>query len=139
MIEKAEKKAEETEKVAKEAEEEYEATKDEALGNSPLKQVQKQKKNNDLLSMVAVGTTAYLTARAIKCCSSSVCSMCAPWTAMATLAALQTKKMFKKSDELALTACTMSTDKNDPVCAGGGSGSIKIGDKLKSQDGKESE
>ena len=103
------------------------ATIGQSAGDSPLNQVKKRKKKNDVLSVVALGTTAFLTVKAIKCCRSQGCSMCPVWTAMAIAAGIQTKKMFDKSDDLGSTACTMSTDKNDPTCSGGGSKNLQIG------------
>ena len=101
------------------AQKEYDESKDEKVSNSPLQQVQKKKKDTNLLAWVGVGTTAYLFNKCRVCyagCSHGCHARCAHWCVMGGAAGWQTKKMFDKENELGETAQTMCTSTNDPSC-----------------------
>ena len=119
----------------KEAEEEGEKKPGEGI-ESPLKQVRKKKKDMGLYAALGVGTTAFLTYKAVTCCSSSpACSMCGPYSAMAALAGTQTLKMFQKKNEFEDTeqALCVKDPNNANSCLGDGESekggeNIKVGD-----------
>ena len=107
----------------KEAEEEGKNKPGEGI-ESPLKQVRKKKKDMGLYAALGVGTTAFLTYKAVTCCSSTHCPMCGPYSAMAALAGTQTLKMFQKKNEFKATeqALCVKDPNNASRCLGDGDG-----------------
>ena len=103
---------------------EHKKLKTEEASKSPLEQVQKKKKETNLLAYVGVGTTAFLGYKAKTTCSSccwvthpSCCGQCAMLLGMTAAAGLQTKAMFGKKNELGETAQALCTTVNDPSCS----------------------
>ena len=90
--------------------------------NSPLEQVQKQKKDTNLLAYVGAGTTAFLAYKAAQnqaCCSSrnpGCCQRAVYYGGLAVAAGIQTNKMFQKGNDLGQTAYAMCASAHDPNC-----------------------
>lgn len=85
---------------------------------APLEQVQKQKKETNILAYVGAGTTAFLGYRATTCCAKKPpCAQCATLLGMTALAGRQTTKMFSKKDELGATAQALCARVDDPSCS----------------------